>query len=420
MTALTTGTRRVLAWCLYDWANSSFATTVMAAVLPPYFVQVVGASFGAAQAAAIWGYATSAFLLLAAVVSPIVGALAGASGEARRPLALAVLVGSAATATLGFAGPGDVWLTLAAYGTAFLSFSAATVLYDGLLPAIAAPDERDTISTQGFAWGYAGGGLLLILHAAWIAYPAPFGFADAAAASRLAFVTVGVWWALWSLPILLTAPALPSDFRAGVTHPWHRLRRALRAEGGEHEAWRFLFAFWLYNDVVGTVIKMATAFGAALGFGTAGLVGALLVVQFVGVPCTLLAGRLSRRLGARTIVLAGLGVYGVVLVFGYSMTESWHFWVLAGLVATAQGAVQSLSRSIFSSLVPESSTGEMFGFFGVSEKLAGFFGPLLFAVATQWSGSARAGTIVLLPILILGAWLLLRVRLPARQSAVAS
>jgi UMF1 family MFS transporter len=406
------GRRRQHAWCLYDWANSAFATSIMAAVLPPYFVRVAAADLGAAEATALWGYATSGLLVLAAVVSPIVGALAGARGDARRPLALAVLAGATGSAALAFAGRGDWPLVLGAYGVAFLAFASATVLYDGLLPAVAGPAERDALSARGFAWGYAGGGLLLLVHAAWIAAPGRFGFADAAAASRAAYLTVGVWWALFSLPLLLTAPPLPSDFRSGLTHPWARLRRALRAQAGEREAWRFLLAFWLYSDVVGTVVKMATLYGAALGFGTAGLVGALLVVQFLGIPFTLLAGRWSRRVGARPVVLAGLGIYGAVLVFGYFLSEPWHFWALAALVATAQGAVQSLSRSLFSHLVPEASTGEMFGFFGVSEKLAGFFGPLLFATATQWTGSPRAGTLALLPLLVLGGWLLLRVRLP--------
>ncbi len=413
------GSRGLRAWCLYDWANSAFATTVMAAVLPPYFARVAAADLGAVRATALWGFATAAFLVVAAVLSPLVGALAGARGAARGPLAIAVLVGASATAVLATAGPGEWRLVLLAYGVAFVAFAAATVLYDGLLPAVARPAERDAVSARGFAWGYAGGGLLLLLHAAWIAAPTRFGFADAAAASRAAFLTVAVWWFAFSLPLLRSAPPLPSDFREGLTNPWHRLRRTLQARGREREAWRFLVAFWLYNDVVGTVVKMATVYGAALGFGTAGLVGALLVVQFAGVPFTLLAGRLSRRWGGRPVILAGLGVYLVVLLFGSVLSAPWHFWVLAGLVSTAQGAVQSLSRSLFARLVPPASTGEMFGFFGVSEKLAGFFGPLAFALATQWTGSPRAGTLALLPFLLAGAWLLLRVRLPEEATLEA-
>jgi len=403
---------QVRAWCLYDWANSAFATTVVSAVLPPYFARVAAAGMDPATASAMWGYASSGFLLLAALVSPLVGAFAGSRGSARTPFALAVGIGAVATGALFGAGSGDWLHLLVAYGIAFVCFSSATVLYDGLLPAVASPEQRDAVSTRGFAWGYAGGGLLLALQAAWIAMPERFGFADAAVASRWSFLTVAIWWALFSVPLWRTAPPLPSDFREGITHPWHRLKRALKVQGPEKQAWRFLFAYWLFNDVVGTVAKMATVYGAALGFGTAGLVGALLVVQFLAIPFTLLAGRLARRFGPRPIILAGLGVYGVVLVFGSFMSEPWHFWVLAGLVATAQGGVQSLSRSLFSRLVPEASTGEMFGFYGVSEKIAGIIGPLLFAVATQWSGSPRAGTLALFPPLIAGAWMLMRVRLP--------
>lgn len=404
-------------WYLYDWANSAFATTVMAAVLPPYFARVAASDLPSHVATAYWGYATSAFLLLAAIISPMVGAHTDQTRSPRRTLGISILIGCLATAVLATVGKGD-WITaLLAFGVAFLGFTCATVVYDGLLLIIARPEERDRVSSRGFAWGYAGGGLLLAVHAAWIVKPEFFGFADGSAASRMAFLTVALWWAVFSVPIVRHAPTPSREMSAAFRHPFSRIRDTLSHPGRMRETWKFLAAFWLYNDGIGTVIKMSTVYGASLGFGTGHLVGALLLVQILAIPCTLATGWLSRRIGARTVILACLGIYVVVGLLGFFMTRPLHFWILAALVATAQGGVQALSRSLFTRLVPEERAAEMFGFYSVSQKFAGLFGPLAFGLVSHITGNARLGALTILPFLVLGGLVLTRVKIPAIKTS---
>lgn len=405
------------AWCLYDWANSAFATTVMAAVLPTYFVRVAASDLPAARATAAWGYLTSALLVLSALLAPIVGAVADHYRSARAVLAACVAAGSLATVCLAGFGRGEWAGLLVAYGLASLAFAFASVVYDGMLLAIAGPSERDRLSARGFAWGYAGGGLLLLVHAAWITRPQTFGFADAAGASRAALLTVGIWWALFSLPLIRRAPVLPRDPSEVFRHPLARIRQTLAHAGEHREAWKFLLAFWLYNDAVGTVVKMAAVYGASLGFGQAQLVGALLLVQILAVPATLAAGALGRRFGAKACILAGIGAYGGVALLGFFMSRPVHFWILAGLVALAQGGVQALSRSYFAGLVPARRGGEMFGYYSLSSRMGGFLGTFLFATAAQLTGASRWGSLTLLPLLAGGALLLLRVRPRAHADA---
>jgi UMF1 family MFS transporter len=405
------------AWYLYDWANSAFATTVMAAVLPPYFARVAADNLPSHVATAYWGYATSAFLLLAAVISPLIGAHTDQTRSPRRTMAIAIALGCLATAVLGTVGSGDWMRAILAFGIAFLGFTSANVVYDGLLLVIAPVEKRDRVSARGFAWGYAGGGLLLAIHAAWIVKPEFFGFADAGAASRMAFLTVAFWWALFSIPILRSAPSPPAGPSESFRHPFSRLRETLSHPGRLRETWKFLAAFWLYNDGIGTVIKMSTVYGASLGFGTGHLVGALLLVQILAIPSTLAAGWLSRRVGARAVVLAGLAIYVVVGLLGFFMTRPLHFWILAALVATAQGGVQALSRSLFTRLVPQERAAEMFGFYSVSQKFAGLFGPLFFGLVSHVTGNPRLGALTILPFLILGGLVLTRVRIPQERVA---
>ena len=389
----------------------------MAAVLPPYFARVAFSGMPPHLATAYWGYATAALLLLAAIVSPVIGALSDHHRAPRRSLAVTIAVGCIGTLALSSVGPGEWIRALVFYGLGFLGFTAATVVYDSLLLTIATPHERDRVSARGFAWGYAGGGLLLALHAAWIVKPEFFGFADAGEASRLAFATVALWWALFSLPLIRLAPAPLLRQLDGFQNPLSRLRSTFRSFGSLRETWKFLLAFWLYNDGIGTVIKMSAVYGASLGFGMAHLVGALLLVQVLGVPATLAFSALARRIGPRRGILVGLAIYVVVALLGFFMTRPLHFWILAGLVATAQGGTQALSRSLFSRLVPEERAGEMFGFFSVSQKFAGLFGPLLFGIISQITGQARLGALAIVPFLVVGGVVLTFVRIPEELTA---
>ncbi len=412
----------VRAWCLYDWANSAFATTITAAVLPPFFAAVATRSMPAHLATAWWAYASAAAMLVAAFVGPVLGAAADRLGRRKLLLFGCVLAGSLATLAMALV-PGQEWRgLLVTFGIAFIAFAAGNVLYDSLLPAVAAPGELHRVSARGFAYGYFGGGLLLAINLAWILFPRRFGIADAEAATRLSFASVAVWWLAFSIPLFRRVPEPKremgeaaeasaasrrlslGDVLRGVVATARRLPRS-------PELMRFLLAYWLYSDGIGTVIKMATVFGSEAGIGRNDLIGALLMVQILAAPASLVFGRLARPLGPQRAVALGLAGYVAIVVLGFYLSKPIHFWMLAALVAMVQGGTQALSRSMFATLVPRRQVSELFGFYSVSEKLAGVAGPLLFGLVTQWSGAGRFAVLTLLPFFIGGAWLLLTVDL---------
>ena len=407
----TTSAKAQRAWCLYDWANSAFATSVVSAILPPFFAAIAVKTMAAPQATAMWGYASAAALAVTAVLSPILGAAADRLGQRKRMLGVCVALG--ALGTLALALPlGSNWpLILGAFGVAFIAFACGNVLYDSLLPSVAAPEEMDAVSTRGFAWGYLGGGILLAVHVGLILFPTRFGLANVGEATRVAFASVAAWWLLFSIPLFRHVPEPP---REGAPTPLPQLAGAVLRQLGStlahirahRDLLRFLIAFWLYSDGIGTIIKMATIYGAELGFSQGHLIGSLLLVQLLAAPASLAFGRMAKPLGPQRAVIMGLMGYVAITLYAYFLHHAWQFWVLAVMVAMFQGGTQALSRSMFASLVPRKQVGEMFGFYSVSEKLAGVVGPILFGVVTQASGGGRLATLTLLPLFIGGAWLL--------------
>jgi MFS transporter, UMF1 family len=400
------------AWCMYDWANSAFSTSVVAAILPVYFAGMATREMPAHLATAWWGYASAAAMLLSAGAGPVIGALADRSGRRKPALLGCVLVGAVGTALLAIVPAGDWRALLLLFGIAFVAFAAGNVLYDSLLPAVSLRDEMHRVSARGFAYGYLGGGLLLALHLAWLLAPGRFGLPDADAAVRLAFVSVAAWWVGFSIPLFCrvrepqpeaTGSRIPSIGLDTV----RQIARTLAGLRSRPELLRFLVAFWLYSDGIGTVIKMATVYGTEVGIGRTDLIGALLMVQLVAAPASLLFGRLAGPLGPQRAVAIGLLGYVIITMLGFLLSRPWHFWALAFLVAMFQGGTQALSRSIYASLVPRRHLAEMFGFYSVSEKLAGVVGPLLFAAVSQVSGAGRFAVLTLLPFFLGGAWLLL-------------
>src|SRR5215471_16677622 len=292
------------AWCLYDWANSVFATSVVSAILPVYFARVAAKSMPAHDATAIWGYASAIALAITAVLSPIVGALADQSRR-RKPLLMGcVVLGCAGTLGLALTPAGQWSGLLVAFGVSFIVFATGNVLYDSLLPAVAEADEMHVVSARGFAWGYIGGGLLLAVHLAIISMPHRFGLPDAGVAIRVAFATVAVWWFVFSLPLFRSVPE-PEAERSGVparalpAAVFGQLGRTLSGLGAQPDLLRFLIAFWLYSDGIGTIIKMATIYGVEVGLKDADLMGALLMVQIVAAPASIAFGRLAKPLGGR-------------------------------------------------------------------------------------------------------------------------
>jgi MFS transporter, UMF1 family len=407
--------RRIInAWCMYDWANSAFATTVMAALLPPYFSNVAAAGMAnKAMASAIWGYSSALAMFLTALMGPILGAIADYTGSKKRFmrgfLGIAVLF----TGLLFFIGKGD-WLgAIIFYVLADIGNAGANIFYDSLLPHVARPEEIDQVSTKGYALGYLGGGLLLLVNLIWYMKPGWFGFPDANMAVRVSFLSVAVWWVIFSVPIFRWVPEPPSAAVRERINPirasFQRLKETFQQIRRYRELFKFLIAFWLYADGIGTIIKMASIYGAEIGIGTADLAGALLLTQIVGVPFSFLFGNLAKRLGTKRSIYLSLGVYALISIAGYFMSQPWHFWVLAGLVGTVQGGSQALSRSLFGAMTPRARSAEFFGFFDISSKFAGILGPFIFGVVGILAGSSRLSIVSLVLFFIIGAWLLNRV-----------
>ncbi len=403
--------RAVRAWCLYDWANSAFATTVMAAMYPPFFRSLaVAAGLPEHRATTAWAFTSAAALLVVVVAGPFLGALADHTGRRKTLLAACVALGVAATAAFPLNGQ-DTWLLAAGlFVVASIGFSGGNVFYESLLPSVAAPAELDRVSSWGYALGYLGGGLLLVVNAAWVMRPALFGLADANAAVRLSFLSVALWWALFSLPILRHVPAPPAARRdpavSAATAAFGRLLATARELRRYRQLMLFLAAFWLYNDGINTIIRMATAYGDEIGIGLGDLVGALVVTQFVGFPCAIGFARVAARVGAKRAILGALAVYTAISVGGYFMTTASHFYLLAAAVGTVQGGAQALSRSLFATMVPAHKAAEMFAFYGVSGKLAGLLGPLVFGVVAELAGGSRLAILSLIVFFVAGASLL--------------
>lgn len=417
---------------MYDWAVSALQATVLTAVFPIFFVRVAAAGLPESRGTQALATANTIAAVIVALISPVLGAISDYAAAKKKMLAGSMLVGAAACAGMFFIQRGEVVLASTLFVIAIAGATASVVFYEALLPHIAAAAEIDRVSSAGYAMGYFGGGLLLTANLAWIQRPDLFGLpsgeglSDQAASlpARLAFVSVAVWWLLFSLPLFrkVREPArtLEPDeaSRASVVGTaFSRLGETLRQLMGFRQAFLMLLAFLIYNDGIQTIIKMATAYGTEIGIGQSALIAAVLMVQFVGVPCAFLFGMLASRIGAKRSVFIGLVAYAVITIIGYFMTTATHFFILAGLVGVVQGGTQALSRSLFATLIPVHKSGEFFGFYSVFEKFSSIFGPLLFSLTIALTGSSRSAILSVISFFIIGAILLAFVNVAEGQRA---
>jgi UMF1 family MFS transporter len=407
--------RRVVnAWAMYDWANSAFAVIILTAVFPVYYRGLVtNAGYSPEDATAFWAYTTSGSVLIVALLGPLLGAIADVAGK-KRFLGISIVLGVFGSAGLAFLGTDTFLLGSVVFALANFGFAAGNIFYEALLPHIARPDDVDRVSARGYAFGYLGGGLLLILSALWLLAPQWFWMPDREFAVRMSFISVGLWWAAFSWPLLrsVAQPAVskPAGFSLSpVADGWRRLAHTLRRVREYRELALFLGAFWIYNDGISTIIKIATAYGDEIGIDQNEMLIALIVTQFVGFPSTLAFGALARHAGAKSAIFWGLAVYTLISVGGFFMQTAAHFYILAGMVGLVQGGTQALSRSLFARLVPKARSTEFFGFFSTGEKFAGMIGPAIFGAVGQLTGSSRWGIVSVTCLFVVGAALLWRV-----------
>jgi MFS transporter, UMF1 family len=404
------------AWAWYDSGNSAFFTTIVTAVFPSFFALYAAAGMEGPQATARFGAITTAAMIVIAVSAPILGAIADFSASRKRLLVVFMLVGVAACFAMTTIGEGGWRWAAAIFIVGNIGVSGSLVFYDSLLPFVARPAETDRVSTSGYAIGYLGGGVLLLLNLAWIMQPATWGFADATMATKAAFASVGVWWLLFTIPLLRHVPEPTRVLQRGelgtewvLLAAFGRLGRTFREIRGYRQAFLLLLAMLVYQDGIQTIIRMAAVYATELGIGQTPQIAAFAMVQFIGVPFSFLFGALGARIGTKRAIFLALAVYAFACVLGYFMTTATHFFVLAALIGMVQGGSQALSRSLFSRLIPPAKASEYFGFYAVVERFATILGPAVFTVSVIVTGSSRNAVLLVILFFVAGAWLLSRV-----------
>lgn len=415
-------------WYFYDFANSTFSTTVITLFLGPYLTDVAQQAAGSddgfvsflgidIRATSVFAFAAGFSVLLQVFVLPFVGAVADRTERKRSLLALFAYIGAIATMLMFFIH-GDNWL----YGVLILlianvAFGASIVVYNSFLPDIATPDERDRVSSRGWALGYVGGALLLILNLVFFLGHDSFGVSTEMAV-RICLLSAGLWWAgftlipLKALATVLPRPTPPDAEHGGVSSSFAQLFSTLKGMRAFPVTLLFLIAYLFYNDGVQTVIALSATYGSEeLGLGQTPLIVAILIVQVIAIFGALTLGKLADRHGAKKVVLWSLLLWTVVIIGAFFLPRgsSTLFYVLAALIGFVLGGSQALSRSLFSQLIPGGKEAEYFGVYEISERGTSWIGPIVFAVVNQITGSYRLALIALLIFFVVGGLLLTRV-----------
>jgi UMF1 family MFS transporter len=407
--------RSVRAWAMYDWANSAFAVTILTAVFPVYYrALVINAGGSAEDATAFWAYTTSLSLIVVALLGPVLGAIVDLLGRKKHFLGFALALGVLGTTSLAFLGEQTFLLASCLFAVGNFGFAGGNIFYESLLPHVARPNDVDRVSALGYAFGYLGGGLLLVINALWLFRPGWFAMPDRDFALRACFVSVAVWWFIFALPLFrhVTEPVVsaPSKFSVAVVMDGlRRLASSLQEVRRYRQLAYFLLAFWLYNDAISTIIKLAAAYGDEIGIDHNDMLMALILTQFIGFPCSIGFAKLARGWGTKRTIIGGLTVYTLISSAAFFIRSAGHFYALAIVVGLVQGGTQALSRSLFATMVPKTRSAEFFGFFSTGEKFAGIIGPAVFGMVGQFAGSSRWGIISVTLLFIVGGTLLWRV-----------
>lgn len=403
-------------WILYDWANSVYATIMMAAIFPIYFSGVAGQSGQAGDY--WWSLGTSVAMAAVAVLAPLLGALADYRGYKKKLFVFFWLLGLAFTLLSALAGSW-VWL-LVGYMVSHIGFSASNLFYDSFLTDVTTEERMDRVSSYGFAFGYIGGSTIPFLISIFlVSFGERFGIGSTLAV-RLSVLLTVVWWGVFAIPFLKNVRqkhGLEKPKSGVAANTFRAVGRTAKRIFQNKAIFFFILAYFFYIDGVGTVINMSTSYGATLGLDSTGMILALLVTQFVAFPCSILFARLSGRFGSLNMLFGAVCVYLVICVIGFLMgfglEQGWFrtgtalvlFWILAVLVGMVQGGIQAISRSHFGKLVPPEQSGEFFGFFDIFGKFAAVLGPGLYALTRSVTG--RSSFAILSIVLLFLAALLI-------------
>lgn len=413
--------KQIFSWALYDWANSAFATTVMVVFFPLFNKQFLATGQAATASTIILAYGSGVSSFVLAVMAPWLGVMADRGNAHLKFLMAFTALGVIPTALLAFV-PTGAWVSGGVlFAIASIGFWGGLIFYDSMLVHVAPRDRVDSVSAFGYALGYLGGGLLLIVNILMYAKPAWFGFASKETGIRASFFTVAVWWALFAIPIFRNVRLRPGAPRIRARHAWREGFAELAATFHEIRRYRaavlFLLAYWMYIDGVNTIMKMAVDYGLALGFPADSLIAGILMIQFVGFPATWLFGWLGDRISPLLGIFVAIAVYCGVTFYAVFMRQVSEFYVMAAAIGCVQGAVQSMSRSYYGRLIPAQRAGEFYGFYNMMGKFAAVLGPLLMGTTALITGNSRTA-IVSLVVLFAGGAVMLTIA--ARRQRVDS
>ncbi len=365
---------------MYDWANSAFATTVMAGFFPIFFKKYWSAGADINVSTARLGLANSVAGVVIALLAPVLGAIADKGSSKKKFLMFFSFMGIVMTMSLHFVAKGDWSSAVLLYVVATAGFLGGNIFYDSLIVSVASEKRLDFVSALGFSTGYLGGGLLFGLNVWMTLSPETFGFADAGEAVRFSFLAVGIWWAVFSVPIFLfvkepekASVSGTTAVKAGLGQFIHTFREIRHLK----TVFLFLAVYWLYIDGVDTIIVMAVDYGMSIGFESNDLIVALLITQFVGFPSAIAFGYIGHKIGAKRGIYIAIGIYLFVAVWGAFMHDTHEFYMLAIIVGLVQGGIQALSRSFYARIIPANKSAEYFGFYNMIGKFATVLGPVV-------------------------------------------
>jgi len=390
--------KSIWSWAMYDWANSAFATTVMAGFFPVFFSQYWSAGVANVDTTARLGFANSIASLVVALIAPILGAIADKGTAKKKFLFTFAFLGIVMTGGMFMVQQGQWQIAAFMYVIATIGFSGGNIFYDSLLPGVASEKKIDHVSSLGFAMGYIGGGILFLINVLMYLKPEMFGIADGTTAIKIAFLSVAVWWAVFSIPVFLFVKEPKFEdaqlkLGAAVKAGWKQFIGTFKEIRHLKVVGMFLLAYWFYIDGVDTIIRMAISIGTALDFDPSSLIVALLIVQFVAFGGSLLYSLMARKIGAKPSLYIGIAGYAVITMVGFFMNQVWHFYALAVAIGLFQGGIQAISRSLYSRIIPKNKAAEFYGFFNLLGKFAAVIGPSLMGVIALLTRNARDVTI---------------------------
>ena len=407
--------KSILAWSLYDWANSAFATTVMAGFFPVFFKEYWSTTDNVTLSTWYLGLGNSIASILVAALAPFIGAIADRGTAKKKLLIFFAFLGIIATGGLWIVNQGHWQMAILFYIIASIGFMSGNIFYDALLPAVATKEKYDYASSLGYSLGYIGGGLLFLINVLMYLQPHYFGIADGATAIRLSFISVAVWWAIFSIPLILFVkePTIhkPIGIFSSIKEGWSQLVSTLSKIRQFKVVVTFLMAYWLYIDGVDTIIRMAVDYGTSIGFPASSLITALLLVQFVAFPATLIYSRFASKIGIKNALYTAIIGYTIITIFGAFVSKEWHFYVIAVFIACFQGGIQALSRSLYSRIIPKNQAAEFFGFYNMLGKFAAIIGPPMMGYIGLITGNPRIGILSIVILFILGGFILTKVDL---------